>query len=384
MTERAAYFLASGVRQVLLDTALALHRGGHNRLFLAEHIRLAWIELYRDAFASWPESPFRSLQVLSADWRPQLANVPRWRRRFVKPRLKRGYLRRNRALLEQDLRAHPPAAFYVSCDTFYESQYALHLTKQLAPDAPRIYVEDGLAAYARSFARPALLEWPKEIGRFFRYGTWWRPCTLPGTSGWLHEGLLAYPAHAVADLRRLRLREFEPGLLTTPSMREFAARIGHRFGLDRAALRRADWIVTIANSRWSHLYPAYHATMARICRELLDRGLRVLIKQHPADLEQGDCLGLGTHPGLYVAPAALPIEVLFLLLDRDDVTLLGDASTTMVAARWLRPTMPAIVMQMTSDGADLAALAPMFAAIGVTIEPEPARVPGRYLEARGA
>ena len=37
-------------------------------------------------------------------------------------------------------------------------------------------------------------------------------------------------------------------------------------------------------------------------------------------------------------------------------------------------------MKLTPDGSDLAALEPMFAAIGVTIEDEPTRVPGHYLD----
>lgn len=371
----AAYFLASSARHVLLDTALALARGGHNRLYLAQHIRSEWIARYQATFAAWPGSPFRSVHVLEADWRPALQNVPAWQRGFRKLLMKRGFLRRNRELLERDLRAHPPAAMYVSCDTFYESQYALHLAARLAPQAPRIHVEDGTAAYTFSFAGRNVRDWPKVVLRRLRYGSWWRPTVLPGASGWLQEGLLMYPEHAIAPLRGLRLQQLVPTLLKSPAMRVFAGLLAQRFGLDVERMRNADWIIPLANSRWSHLFPDYQPTMARICRELLDRGQTVVCKRHPADLDQGDWLGIGAHPRLYLAPAALPIEVSMLLCESSTTTLLGDASTCMMSSRWLRPEWRAIALQLTPDGRDVAVLGPIFTAIGVTIERDPGQVP---------
>jgi hypothetical protein len=383
MAEPADYFIASSARHVLFDAALALAggTGRHCRLYIAQHIRSAWIEQYVAAFGAWPGSPFRSVGVLEADWRPRLAALPAWRRRLTKPLVKRGFLRRNRQRLEQDLRAHPPRALYVSCDTFYESQYALHLARRIAPDARRIYVEDGTSAYTHSFTGRRLTDWPKEFARRFRYGSWWRPCTLPGASGWLDEGYVLYPELAIRGLRHLRLHRLDPALLLAPGMVEFAAVLARRFGLDVAALRGADAIVTIANSRWSHRYPRYREVMAGICRALLEQGQSVVLKQHPADLQQGDPLGLGERPGLYVAPSALPVEVMLMLLERPDATLLGDASTCMMSARWLRPDVRAIALRLTPDGADIGMLGPVFERIGVVVESRPERVPAEYFAA---
>jgi hypothetical protein len=277
VAEPAAWFLASSARHVLLDAALAVARGGHNRLWLAEHIRAEWIDRYRAALQAWDGCPFASVTTLAADWRPALQGLHGLRHRVAKWRLKRRFLCDNRGRIEADLRAAPPTAMYVSCDTFHESQYALHLAQRHWPAAPRIHVEDGTAAYAYSFARGRWHDWPKEVVRRWRYGSWWRPCTLPGASGWLQEGLLMYPEHAIAGLRRLRLQRLDPALLLTPPMLAFARELARAFGLDAAPVRDADWIVTVANSRWSHLFPDYRALLARICRELLDRGQTIVL-----------------------------------------------------------------------------------------------------------
>jgi hypothetical protein len=165
----------------------------------------------------------------------------------------------------------------------------------------------------------------------------------------------------------------------------FATVLARQFELDVDALRAADVIVSIANSRWSHRFPRYREVLAGICRSLLDDGHRLVLKQHPADLQQGDPLGLGSRGGLYAAPAALPIEAMLMLWDRADTTLLGDASTSVMSSRWLRPGIRAIALQLTRDGADMRVLGPVFRAVGVVVEDDPRGVPSKYfgVTARG-
>ncbi len=365
---------------MLLQASLALAhcRGAHNRLYVTEHIPAAGVGTYLEALSDWPGSPFGHVACLEADWRPHVAGLSNPWRVAAKRRLKWRFRADNRRLLDEDLRSHPPEALYVSCDNFYESQYALHRASRINPRLRRIYVEDGTSAYEYTFRVPRIRSSLKDVRRLFDYGLWWRSCMLPGTSGWLEEGYLAFPELAHEKLKALRLHRLPAESLLVPEMLEFAGLLARRFDLDVDQVRRADVIVAVTNSRWSNLLPGYRETMARICERLLGAGKNLVLKQHPGDTVRSDPLGLGSRKGVYVAPQALPFEVLMMLCERGDATVVGDASTALMSTRWLRPGARVIALRHDPGGIDGKYLERVFRSIEVTVETELHRVPEKY------
>ncbi len=380
MSEGSNYFIASSPRHVLLQASLALAqcRGRSNRLYLTEHIPAAGVGAYLDALAGWKSSPFEHVAYLEADWRPHVAALPNPWRVVAKRRLKWRFRADNRRRLDADLRSHPPQAIYVSCDNFYESQYLLHRASRANSLVRRIYVEDGTSAYEYTFRESPLRNRLKDLRRAVNYGLWWRPCSLPGASGWLEEGYLAFPELAHEKLKALRLHQLPADGLLVPEMLELARLLGLRFELDVERVRRAEVIVAVTNSRWSHLLPDYRQNMARICEHLLGAGKSLVLKQHPGDVVRSDPLGLGERQGIYVAPQALPFELLMMLAERDDATVVGDASTALLSTRWLRPGARVIALRHAPGGIDGTYLERVFRSIDVTVETELARVPEKY------
>lgn len=371
------YFLASSPRHLLLFAGLALERAAnaHNRLFFIEHIPAAGVAAYLDMLRQWPDSPFDQCIALEADYRPQLVTGDS---KSSRKSLKKAFRKRNRDLLERALAESPPDAVYASCDDFFESQYLLHRTQQLNPQRRAIYVEDGVSVYEYSYQRTHLRNRPKEWIRAVRYFPWWRPSPLPGASGWLTEGRVAWPALVLAPFRRMDLSELPRDLFLTDQFRRLARIMGAGFNVDVDAVTEADVLIAVTHSKWSGLLPGYRDRMRGICHELLDAGKRVAVKPHPRDPDP-DPLGLADHPNLYRVPPGVMFEILVVLAETSGLFVVGDASTSLVATRWLRPDADVIALRHDPDGVDGNYLEQLFSAIGVDTITNPAALTARCL-----
>ena len=370
------FFLASSPRHLFLFAGLALERSeAQNILFFVEHIPAAGVTAYLDLVTAWSASPFTECHRLEADYRPLLAARVGGR---GKNALKRAFRRRNRERIETAVQApSPPTSIHVGCDDFYESQYLLHRARQMNSACRLIYVEDGISAYDYSYQNTHIRNLPKEWIRALRYFPWWRPCTLPGTSGWLEEGYVAFPELVMDRFKRLGLKEFPRSYFLGSEIRQLAELMADAFGVDSVALANADLLVAVTNSKWGRLLPRYQDTMRSICESLLSAGKRVAVKPHPREKES-DPLHLGEHPNLYKVPTQAMFEILVLLAKNPELIVIGDASTSLVATRWLRPEVRVVALRHDPDGIDGRYMERTFRAIGIRIEDEPHHVPERY------
>ena len=370
------FFLASSPRHLFLFAGLALERSdARNVLFFVEHIPAAGVTAYLDLLAAWSASPFAECHRLEADYRPLLtarSGGP------GKKALKRVFRQRNRERIEAAVQSSsPPTSVYVGCDDFYESQYLLHRARQMNSACRLIYVEDGISAYDYSYQNTHIRNLPKEWIRALRYFPWWRPCTLPGTSGWLEEGYVAFPELVMDKFKHIGLRELPRNCFLGDEIRQLAGLMADAFGVDSQALGDADLLVAVTNSKWGRLLPGYQDTMRGICESLLLAGKRVAVKPHPREKES-DPLCLGEHPNLYRVPSQAMFEILILLADNPKLVVIGDASTSLVATRWLRPEAKVIALRHDPQGIDGRYMERTFRAIGIRIEDEPRHVPERY------
>jgi hypothetical protein len=372
------YFLASSPRHLLLFAGLALesHADDENRLFFIEHVPAADVAAYLGAVRAWPASPFASTEPLAADYRSLVTSGKASKSRKA---FKKAFRRQNRTLLDARLAEAVPDAVFVGVDNFYESQYLLHRSRQLNPGRRGIYVEDGVSVYDYSYRKTFVRTHPKEWLRAVRYFPWWRPSPLPGASSWLTEGHVAFPDLVLEPFRRKRLHALPRRRYLSAEFRDLASRIAESFGVDRSRLSDADVLIAVTHTKWGSLLPGYRETMRGICRSLLDAGKRVAIKPHPRDPNQ-DALGLDEHPNLYRVPGQAMFEALTVLTDNPDLVVVGDASTSLVAAKWLRPGAEVVALRHAPDGIDARYLQRVFDGIGVAIETDARALMRRCLD----
>lgn len=371
------YFVASSPRHLLLFAGLALEHAARddNRLFFIEHVPQSAVAAYLSMLGQWRASPFAGAEALEADYRPLLGSAK-------KGALKRAFRSRNRARIDAALAERAPDAVYVACDDFFESQYLLHRSKLIKPDRRGIYVEDGVSVYEHSYQNQHVRNRPKEWARTLRYFPWWRRSLVPGTSGWLDEGFVAFPDLVLEPFKQMRLDALPRARYTSPELGQLGRLWAEAFGVDAAALNRCDVLIAVTHTKWSGLLPGYRDRMRAICRRLLDGGKRVAIKPHPRD-PTPDPLGLEDHPNLYRVPSQVMFEVLAVCIENPALLVVGDASTSVAATRWLRPEWRVVALRHDPGGVDSHYLARLFAASGVEIEADPEALLARCLETPG-
>lgn len=369
-------FLAQTIRHLFLHAGVAARLGDENHLLIVEHFSPGLVEKYTRALENWPDNPFA--QVALADMtEPRFApTLPRLRRYRAKRRWLRAHRRKTRELIDQAIEQGPLAGVFAGYES-YESQYAMQAAKRRSPACVGAYVEDGTAAYARSF-RKHRSPWSERIKgelRRVRYGLWWEEAEVSGTSRWIDECHLIFPDLALAELRSKRLCQLDATIHRTRSFRGFAEGVAAEFELDTDRLRGAGFLIAVSRSTLLDYLPGYEETVRRLLRRLLDAGERVAVKYHPRE-PRPNYLGLTDGGGLHLVTPEIPFELLVLLLDDDRATVLGDVSTALLSARWLRPEMRLIALQHALAPEDPAYrfLESEFRTLGIDVETDPTRL----------
>jgi hypothetical protein len=190
------------------------------------------------------------------------------------------------------------------------------------------------------------------------------------------EAYVAFPELVLDRLKKLELHELPRDVYLGAPFREYAEVMGREFGLDVERLRQADLLVAVTNSKWGAWLPDYVATMRGICEALLGAGKRVALKLHPRE-QNPDPLGLGEREGLYHVPQQTMFEMLMVLVSNPEFLVVGDASTALIGARWLRPDLRMVALRHDPGGVAGHYLEKIFEGIGVTIESDPSCLPSK-------
>lgn len=370
-------FLASSPRHALLAAGAALAEPAvDSHLYVIEHLPRPSVTTWLEVLGGWEASPFRSLTRLAGDWRAEAPEGRGLARLAWKRATLARYRRANRRALARDVERLAPSAVWVGTDTYLEAQWALARAKRRDPAARGAYLEDGTAAYARTFresraSRLFALRRLRDAARRARYGSFWRPAPVPGTSPWIDEAWLAFPELAVAELAGKELRALAPEPFRGAAFRSLAERAARALGADPARLAETSLVLALTRSTVAKRLPRYAESVRELVRELTASGRRVAVKHHPREGDP-DFLPLRGIEGVDVVPAALPLELLLLLSRAPELAVVADVSTALLAARWLRPDARVVALRTAPSGTEAGEyLRRELAALGVPVVDEP-------------
>jgi len=363
METRALHF-ASTPMIALEAAAIALARPGRHRLVVIEDFDNAG--RFTDLLQRWRDCPFEAIERLPGRYTEHArggGDHPRglaraWRRVRVKRELRRQTLARLAALDAE----FKPGEVWVGNDRKVETQFALHLASRRNGGPVGHYLDDGLYTYLGDVrTRP----WVRRIDWLVKqltYGRWWHNGAQAGTSPWIREAWLAFPERA-RDQSPLRTRRrLEPGLFTTRAFARLGVLAAREFGLDRQLLSAACLVLVLPHSNQFALNAGLAQGLNALVDEVAARGLQVAIKYHPRERE-ADPGGLRREGATIDLPALLPMELLLPLL-RPGTTLVGEGSTALLAAHWLRPDLRVVDLGLSQGGYAVRARA-LFASLGL-------------------
>lgn len=343
----ASLHLASTPMIALSCAAAARAQGGRARLLLLGDFpdapRLA------DLLRRWRGNPFERIDILPGRFDEHARGAPDrerglaqfFRRIAIKRRLRRETLARIQAH-DQEL---APTRVWLGNDRKVETQYALMLAAQRSGPTPGEYLDDGLYTYLGDVRQRPLTRWVDALVKRFVYGHWWRSAAHVGTTHWIERVWLALPAQAPPDYAATRVRQLPREWFTARTWLRLALLAVRDFAIDRRALHDCAEVWILPHSNLLRAAPELCAQLRARLGTLQTRAAipaRIAIKYHPRDVEHdpADLLsGLrGQSTPVLVLPASVPMELLLPLL-RAGTRIEGEASTALLAARWLRPDL---------------------------------------------
>jgi hypothetical protein len=331
-------FLANTPLVVLEAAAAARHAGTRAQLVLLEDFELA--DRLTRLLKRWRDNPFESIVRLPGRHEEHRRGPGAQRglgaftRRLA---VKRDIRSETLAVLRAIDARFEPDAVWVGNDKKLESQYALHLARQRLGARPGHYLDDGLHSYLGRFRDRPLVRRVDEFVKRLGYGLWATYVPQIGTSHWIAESWVAFPAETV-DQSPKRVRHALPRewFLGRDFLR-LSVLASREFDIPFAGLRGSSAVLVLPHSKLLRGNRALLLRLRRLREAAAACGRGIALKYHPRELED-DPAGILAEGDALVLPKLLPKELLLPLLPRGAL-LAGEASTALLASRWLRPDL---------------------------------------------
>lgn len=305
--------------------------------------------LYFEALQAWAESPFAGVKL----YRTRVKGV------LKKWRVRRAAFRS----LHEDVGKLSPHRVYVGNDRRIEFAYALHVARMIDPDAVGGYIDDGAYSYIYQKSK-----WYQDtfldIGlKKLLYGPWYFRPSVVGASDAVSEAFVALPEFVHKALAKKRLIRLETRKLLDARVKPFIDYLVAPFGLDREAVAALELVVILPHESLILRFPAFKQTVMQSIETAVAEGVRVGVKYHPRQ-SQPDPLALAALPNVTLLPNTLAFEALLPLLGR--AVIVGDVSSALLTARWLRPDLIVLSLRNEAD-ARQEEMAAIFEHVGVML-----------------
>lgn len=363
MTARLA--IASTPMVALACAGAALAHPGRSRLVLIEDFDLAGC--LQELLEGWRDNPFEAIVRLPGRHTEHVMGARdggRGVRRFLhRARVKRALRQQTlRAIAECDASLRPDEVWLAN-DRKPETQLALHLASTRAGQAVGRYLDDGLYSYLGDVRQRPLVRRIDAVAKRLAYGHWWQRADHAGTTHWIAEHWLALVDERVPYPVQQR-RQLPRHWFDNRAMQRLSVGSARRFGLDRQVLTGVGLILVLPHSNQLRANPDLSARLQARIEQARRDGRRVAVKYHPRE-RTADPAGL-LGDDVIELPALLPLELLLPLLPAG-TRLVGEGSTALLAAHWLRPDLAVSDLGVSQDGYAARARA-LFARHGIASE----------------
>lgn len=239
------------------------------------------------------------------------------------------------AQLDQWLKNMPDlAGIAVGSDRRVEFQYATAKASASCSVAGH-YLDDGLYSYMGRPWRPVkdrLDGWLKKAV----YGRWWQTPPMIGASDWITDVWAWMPDRLVPPLKSKHVHSISPTWFQQGPVQEWVAQLLETFGVTSEQLD-VDLLLLLTHPNNARKMPGYEARVQALLARARKAGMRVAAKYHPR-VGTADPFEV-RKAGARLLPAGMVFEFVLPLLPAR-ARLIGDVSTTVLSARWLRPDLP--------------------------------------------
>lgn len=271
----------------------------------------------------WELSPFASVKLLPGRFKGTINKLK-----------KRKQLFKDLETIITDLK---PSNIFVGNDRRIEFQFSMHITEALGLHTEGHYMDEGTFTYVGRKASSSFSDAIIDNGlKKLSYGLWWKNPLTVGESAWISTVHVAFPDLIDQRLRNKVIKQLDSNAFTSSSMMQLSTRILEFYGFDSTKLSHLDALFTLPHESLFSNNANYRDQILAQIKDLKEQGLQVAAKYHPRN-SSPDALNLVTD-GVELIPAGISFEAILPLLPKK-THIVGDLSSTLLIARWLRPEL---------------------------------------------
>ena len=183
-----------------------------------------------------------------------------------------------------------------------------------------------------TFSDAFIDNWLKKLS----YGLWWKNPRTVGESAWISDIHVAFPKLIDDRLKQKSICQLDHNKFTSPEMLKLSESILSFYHVGAERLSALDGLFTLPHESLFIQNPEYRTILLQQINEMKANGLHVAAKYHPRNSDP-DLLNL-TKAGVDLLPAGVSFEAILPLLPTS-THIIGDLSSTLLIARWLRPEL---------------------------------------------
>jgi hypothetical protein len=322
MTSHSVYF-ASTILHLYAAASIAVGRQNETaHLIFIDQPEDKEFPLY-SIVQKWSASPFGSVRLLPGRFKG-----------IVNKLKKRKQLFNN---LEEIVSGLKPGNIFVGNDRRIEFQFSMHITENLGLDTKGHYMDEGTFTYvgrkaSSSFSDAIVDNWLKKLS----YGLWWKNPLTVGESAWISDIHVAFPKLIDDRLKQKTICQLDHTKFISPEILQLSESILDFYNVAALRLSSLDALFTLPHESLFIQNPGYRTTLIGKINKMKEQGLTVAAKYHPRNSEP-DILQLAK-AGIDLLPAGVSFEAILPILPAT-THIIGDLSSTLLIARWLRPEL---------------------------------------------
>jgi hypothetical protein len=240
-----------------------------------------------------------------------------------------------------------PDRIFTGSDRRMEFQFAMHQARKLNTNVEGIYMDDGTVSYLGH----------KSINNIFHrhidpilkklvYGFWWKNALTTGSSSWISKAYLAKPEDAHPLLKNKELIALDQDVFTSDEFLEVNAFLIEKYEvLNSINFNQIKAVLCLPNESFYLKNPEF---LVQIKKSILKRFLQneIAIKAHPKSNNMA--LLSQVFPDSIPLPNDLGMELLLPKLS-DETSIIGDVSTALLTAKWLKPKVTVQAFEVDND-----------------------------------
>ena len=319
------FYLVSTPLHLFLGSAIASQRTDKKHILIFIDQAETENNFYFNEVKKWKDSPFEDVYIFPGRIKGFLAKRKSRKQTFL--------------ALNNLINKYKPSEIYTGNDRRIEFQYSMQKSLEHG-GAKGNYIDEGTFTYLGR--PPSLGIQDMMIDSFIKklvYGFWWHNPPTIGGSSWVSNVYAAFPILVHPFLKKKNLIELSSAWLQTDNLNRFSAQLLATKDIEPETIQSIDVLIALPHESIIARNVHYKDSLISLIAQLKSKNKNIAIKYHPRDIEH-DALNLA-QSGCQLIPKQVNFEALLLIFP-ENRTILGDFSSVLLNARWLRPDLRVI------------------------------------------